>query len=176
MQPLTPRESINLIVASRALIFNQQQKLLLVSEDGSFWYLPGGYQESDETIIAAAERETYEETGIAVKALRTIAVSEYITTENFDPRFKYAHKVEHYILCQTTHSDLPAHWTDIDADFVQYRQFFSKEELLKQQYTVKPEFLMHIDWQQFINYPECYLEFENRLPKEVSILTELTLE
>lgn len=172
---LTATTDINLISASRALVFDSKQRLLLVSEDNKFWYLPGGYQETNETIIATAERETYEETGIIVEAQRTVAVSEYITEERFDPHYKYTHKVEHYVLCELKQGSLSEEWKDMDADFVKYRRFFSQEDLQHEQLTVKPEFLLSVSWQTLAAHAECYLEFENRLPTQVNILTKLDI-
>lgn len=43
-----------------------------------FWAPPGGGVEEDEELAAAAERETFEETGIRAKALRMAYIDELI--------------------------------------------------------------------------------------------------
>ncbi len=43
-----------------------------------FWVGPGGGVEADESLVAAAERETFEETGLTVRAGRAAYVEELV--------------------------------------------------------------------------------------------------
>lgn len=65
-----------LVVASRALVVHEN-KLLLVSHDGSYWYLPGGRLEPKENLISCAKREVYEETGYEIVVGNIVYLSEF---------------------------------------------------------------------------------------------------
>ena len=60
----------NPIPAATGLIFDKEKRILLVlrgrDPSKNQWCLPGGFVETDETPIHAAERELFEETGINV--------------------------------------------------------------------------------------------------------------
>lgn len=58
------------------------------------WQFPGGHLEMGESLIACAERETLEETGLKVKGLKVVAV----TNDVFDAQTK--HYVTVFVLCQ----------------------------------------------------------------------------
>lgn len=61
-----------------AVLIEQDGKLLLVQRAQTpwqgYWYLPAGYVESDENPTHAAERETFEETGLVVQCLSLFGV------------------------------------------------------------------------------------------------------
>jgi 8-oxo-dGTP pyrophosphatase MutT (NUDIX family) len=48
-----------------------------LNQAGSFWVLPGGTVESGESLFAAAERETHEETGLVVRATEVLHLREW---------------------------------------------------------------------------------------------------
>lgn len=48
-------------------IGKDQEILLVLQEESNKWGIPKGHKEKNETLIACAERETYEETGIDVQ-------------------------------------------------------------------------------------------------------------
>jgi 8-oxo-dGTP pyrophosphatase MutT (NUDIX family) len=62
----------------RVLCVSQDQILLVLHHDPTtgrqWWVLPGGGREPGETLAAAAVREVYEETGVAVRLLRRLRV------------------------------------------------------------------------------------------------------
>lgn len=162
--------TIQTIVASRAVVLDSQGRLLLVSDAGEFWYLPGGYQETNETLMATAERETYEETGLVVEAVGLLFASEYVDHERFDPNFDLVHKIEHYVLCRIVQGTLQEDWHDFDDDLVQHRRFVSQQELQQNSFALKPEFLRRIPLESLQNYANTYMEFEHRVPQDIEIL------
>ncbi|AKX93353.1 NUDIX hydrolase [Moorella thermoacetica] len=74
----------------------REEKLLLVRRgkppSPGLWSLPGGAQETGETLPRAVEREVYEECGLIIAAGPPIAVLDSIYTDNRG-RVKY-----HYVL------------------------------------------------------------------------------
>lgn len=67
------------------LIFNEQQQLLVAHVTGKhFWDIPKGGAESGERAIDAALRETFEETGIALKPvdLHDLGLHPYLPAKN----------------------------------------------------------------------------------------------
>ncbi len=63
-----------------AVIFNGQQQVLLIKRNKApacgLWSIPGGKQEAGESLIAACQREVYEETGLSVGVKHIVAVVE----------------------------------------------------------------------------------------------------
>jgi ADP-ribose pyrophosphatase YjhB (NUDIX family) len=58
----------SIVVAVAAAVRDEQGRLLLIERaDNGNWALPGGAQDIGESITTAAEREVWEETGIAVE-------------------------------------------------------------------------------------------------------------
>ena len=62
-------------VAAFGAVFDEEGRVLLMQrEDNRLWALPGGMVEVGETAAQAAERETWEETGVHVRAERLIGI------------------------------------------------------------------------------------------------------
>ncbi|WP_059170400.1 NUDIX hydrolase [Bacillus sp. FJAT-27445] len=58
------------------LIVNEENRVLMVKNEGAGWTLPGGAVEKGETLTTALIREVMEETGLVVEAGRLLAVNE----------------------------------------------------------------------------------------------------
>ncbi|KAI1159824.1 NUDIX hydrolase domain-like protein [Nemania serpens] len=90
-QPATPR------VGVAALLFNDKEELLMGKRAGSHgagsWACPGGHLEMGESFFACAERETLEETGLRVKGVKVVAV----TNDVFDAESK--HYITIFVQC-----------------------------------------------------------------------------
>jgi 8-oxo-dGTP pyrophosphatase MutT (NUDIX family) len=52
-------------VTARALVVGRN-RLLMVSDEGEYWYAPGGRLRPGETLLECAAREVAEETGLGV--------------------------------------------------------------------------------------------------------------
>ncbi len=63
-----------------AVVFNRRGQLLLIRRDKpparGLWSIPGGKQESGESMVEACRREVLEETGVAVRIDNILAVVE----------------------------------------------------------------------------------------------------
>ncbi len=53
---------------SYGLVLDEKDRLLIISQDGLSWGLPGGTVEAGETLIDALKREVYEESAVVVDA------------------------------------------------------------------------------------------------------------
>ncbi len=126
-------------VAARALVIKNKE-LLLVSNDGDFWYTAGGRMNANETLPECVVREVKEETGIDVEARELLSVFDF-----FDKK-DGIHKVEIYFTTKIKSSVLPNTWSDQDGP-VKFIKFFSFEEL-KEMKNVAPSFLKEGKWQE----------------------------
>jgi ADP-ribose pyrophosphatase YjhB (NUDIX family) len=91
----------------RAVIFNNQGKILLVKEliDGN-WSLPGGWADIGYTPSEVAVKEAHEEAGAVVKAGRLIALQDKRCHEHPEDLF-YIYKV--FIECTFIKQEIPDH-------------------------------------------------------------------
>lgn len=106
----------------RALVV-RGRSILLVSDDGSYWYTPGGRIEHGEEAQEALVRELREETGLAARVLGFSHVEQF-----FKPS-KGLHHVNLYFYLETEGDPLPTDSPeDPDGPVTQVR-FFTLEEL-----------------------------------------------
>jgi 8-oxo-dGTP diphosphatase len=127
----------NFRIAARGLIV-QDNKLLFVSDEGKYWYPPGGRLEGNENLRSCVEREVYEETGLTVKTGPLLYVQECLDVRD------NVHKIHFYFQTTLQKGSLSDDWCD-EGGSVLYRQFFSFEEI-KRQETILPRFLGTVDW------------------------------
>ena len=95
---------------AKAIVVDRGRVLLNLCRDqwnGEYYTLPGGGQETYETIAQALVRECREETGYTVRPIRFAALYEEICD---DPLMReqyptYAHKMLHIFLCELASSE-----------------------------------------------------------------------
>ncbi|ALS00593.1 ADP-ribose pyrophosphatase [Enterococcus silesiacus] len=105
----------------RAVVFNQEGKLLLVKEKSdNAWSLPGGWADIGYSPSEIAEKETLEEAGLTVKAKRLIAVLDK-SKHDFPPALTYTYKF--FIRCEPQNELLA---TGVETNDVGY---FSLQEI-----------------------------------------------
>ena len=69
------RNSVAFRIAVSALLFDEQQRILLAHRrDIDWWNLPGGVMELGATVEEAVKREVLEETGLEVKVEQLVGV------------------------------------------------------------------------------------------------------
>ena len=128
-----------IISAARACVV-QNNKLLLVSSDGTFWHLPGGHMEPKEPLSACAIREVYEETGYRIMLGELLYVSEF-----YDKRWD-SHKVEAIFIASVISAPETNTWNDLGEDqSVTMQRWFSLEELQTRN-DILPRFLSEGKW------------------------------
>lgn len=66
------------IVSAATIVLNKQGELLLIKGPRRGWEIPGGQVEEGESIMAAAVRETKEETGIDIEVLKFCGVFQNV--------------------------------------------------------------------------------------------------
>ena len=97
----------------RAVVFNQENKILLVQEkvDGK-WAMPGGWSDISYSPGEVAEKECFEEAGLQVKAARLLAIMDK-QKQGMPPTFEYVYKI--FILCKKQNNTLAtgAETTDV---------------------------------------------------------------
>lgn len=131
-------------VAARGLII-QEDKLLFVSNEGYYWYLPGGRVEESETMHQCVEREVYEETGLRVKTGDLLYV-----LESFDLHDDI-HKINFYFQATVLFGEISDSWSDTD-NVVQHRRYFTLAEIQEHK-TIIPRFLEDGRWLNAKHHP-----------------------
>ncbi|SEI42261.1 ADP-ribose pyrophosphatase YjhB, NUDIX family [Dyadobacter koreensis] len=89
----------------RAVIFRNNEELLMVQEkmDDNKWTVPGGWADVGYTPFQVAEKETWEETGLEVKAKRLLAVFDKSRHDHpHQPWYVY----KFFILCEVSGGEL----------------------------------------------------------------------
>lgn len=139
-------------VTARALVVDQN-RLLLVSNDGDYWYAPGGRLEPGETLLECTAREVAEETGLSVKATDLLHVAEFVELA------RARHKVECYFLATLQDGELRSDWVDLGGP-VGFREFMTRDEIQRRG-NVYPGFLGEGTWLDR-KAPRSYMGFERR--------------
>lgn len=83
----------------RAVLFRGREEILLVQEkiDGNRWALPGGWADVGYTPFEVAVKETHEETGLLVRAVRLLALLDK-KNHPHPPQPWYIYKA--FVLCE----------------------------------------------------------------------------
>jgi ADP-ribose pyrophosphatase YjhB (NUDIX family) len=99
----------------RAVVFNQEEELLMVKEqvDGK-WSLPGGWADVGFTPAEIAVKETREEAGVKVEPVRLLAIFDK-KCHNHPPDVHYAYKI--FIECRILDATLQTGYETTDAGF-----------------------------------------------------------
>lgn len=126
-------------IAARGLVV-KDNRLLFVSNEGHYWYLPGGGVEENEDLCTCVEREIFEETGLKVRTGKLLYV-----LESFDLKDN-VHKINFYFQTTLISGDISDNWSDTD-NCVQFRRYFGLEEIQAKN-TFIPHFLKDGKWLQ----------------------------
>lgn len=102
----------------RAVIFNQENEILMVKEqvDGR-WSLPGGWADVGFTPAEIAVKETQEEAGMKVKPVRLLAIFDK-KCHDHPPDVYYAYKI--FIECRILDATLRTGYETTDAGFFSF--------------------------------------------------------
>ena len=84
-------------VDTRAAVFDDGGRILLVHEKNGTWSLPGGWCDVDQSVFSNTEKEVAEETGLSVKAKCLIAVQDWRRHNVMNYLFGV---VKTFVLCQ----------------------------------------------------------------------------
>ncbi len=107
-------------IDTRAAVFSEEGKILLVHENNGTWALPGGWCDVDQSVASNTEKEVREETGFTVKAEKLIAVQDW-RKHNFT---NYVYGVmKAFVLCRYESGEFEANLETVGIGF------FGKDEL-----------------------------------------------
>ncbi len=59
------KNKIKITNSAGGVVFNKEKKILIVNQNHDSWSLPKGHVDPGETILEAAKREIYEESGVS---------------------------------------------------------------------------------------------------------------
>jgi ADP-ribose pyrophosphatase YjhB (NUDIX family) len=104
-----------------------------------FWVLPGGGIEEDEGILRAAERETWEETSLKVRAEKIAYVEEFIDEGQYVCKF--------WVYCRLEEGKISIGNKSTNEDYLKDAGFFTRDEL--QEMQVFPSILKDAFWDDF---------------------------
>lgn len=153
------------VIATRGIVLNRDNHILVVSTNQKKWHLPGGWIDNLENPYTACEREVYEETGLIVKTEKIIFISEMIE-DSISKHGNVVQKFDLYCVTAVQGSDeLDEKWQDPDNNLIQYKKFVNEEEwrLSKDIYAPKP--LKNIKPIELTTMPNIYY----RLPSFVTL-------
>ncbi len=135
-------------ISAGAVIVQDQRVLLVrhyVPDEFDFWVPPGGKLEGDESIFACAERETFEETGLRVRAERIVYVQEFVAPDY--------HFCKFFLLCHIIDGELTLARRVAEETFLSDACFLSQPDLEAR--TVFPEVLRTQFWDDLAaGFPE----------------------
>lgn len=124
-------------IAARGLVI-RDNRILFVSDEGQYWYLPGGRLEGGESLPSCVEREVYEETGFLVKAEQLCYVQERLDLKD------NIHKIHFYFQTKILKENTDKDWQD-SGGTVQFQRFFGLDEI-QSMTNILPRFLASGDW------------------------------
>ena len=103
---LVPKESLQLRVSAYAIVFHEEQILLVITRTTGKWDLPGGGVDLGEKLAEGLNREVMEEAGIEVEIGRLIHFAEeFFYYEPTDEAFQ---SYRFYYLCEPLTTELVA--------------------------------------------------------------------
>lgn len=145
-------ENMKIVVTARALIV-YNDALLLVSDDKTKWYAPGGWLDGFETLNQTCKREVYEELGIDIDVGDIMNVCHYkVLAEDNAPYYNNMNKIENYFLCKAkTMPTLDGEnnlWIDEDGGLVKYAKWFDLKGLQSRytEYNIYPLWIRKCEW------------------------------
>lgn len=131
----------SIVVASRAIVINDQNQIVLVKIKDGYWCLPGGLLEPNESLTECAKREVYEETGYKIAPKELFWCYEF-----YDERFD-SHRVEHCFLSSVIEAPKTTNWQDLGEDQSVTEHALFTFEAIQSLDKVYPEILKQQGWE-----------------------------
>ncbi|WPU93842.1 NUDIX hydrolase [Mucilaginibacter sabulilitoris] len=156
LEPLTvyfsqTKEYITPKVDIRAVIFNDQNEILLVKEkaDGK-WSLPGGWADIGQSPTEVAVKEALEETGFNVKPIKLLAVLDK-RCHPHPPQLDYVYKI--FIQCEAITASYTEAFDILDVKFFNQESIpvLSEDRVLSSQIDLMFEYLHNPEKQALID-------------------------
>jgi 8-oxo-dGTP pyrophosphatase MutT (NUDIX family) len=136
--------------AARVILVDGEGRVLLFQggdsarpQDGTWWLTPGGGVEDGETLVEAARREVFEETGHVLPAdLGPVILTR---TSRFLFEGLLYEQTESFYRAEATHSGVDySGWTEIERRNVHTHRWWTLDELRETREQVYPEDLLDL--------------------------------
>lgn len=105
---------------TRAAVFDDDGRILLVKEASGLWALPGGWVDPDQSVLENTVKEVREEAGLDVKAERLIAV---LDRDRHNERLFPRKIVMCFVLCESLGGQFQPNGETVEA------RYFARDEL-----------------------------------------------
>lgn len=137
-------------ISSGAIIVNEDKILLVrhaLKDRYDFWVAPGGGVLDEENILAAAEREAKEETGLRVTAVKPIYIEQFHQPST--------HHIKTWVLCTLIGGSLSVTAPEASREHIVEAKYFSKSEVNSEKRRIFPELLRDQFWDDMASgFPE----------------------
>lgn len=144
------------VIAARGIVINGKNEVLVVSENGNKWHLPGGWIETLEDPMTGCEREVYEEVGMQIKAQKIIYITEFLQKPE-PPYVNTVQKFDLYCYCTIVGNQAINHdWIDHDNELIKYRKFIGNDEWKNSDNIYAPDILKKIAISDISSMLSCY--------------------
>ncbi len=155
-------------LVSRALVFNSKNEILIVSEDGDNWSIPGGTIEANVELKKLCKDEVYEETGLNVEVLDLFGTYQVSgSTDNgwyknkyIDCKHIYINSVFVYHCKIEGDETLNKNWVDLAHNVIRFRRFIDEKEFKK--LKIWQEFLQNMTFEEIKNTKSFECKTEDR--------------
>lgn len=119
------------LVATSALIFNDENQLLFVNDKKYGWIIPGGKVELNETMLDSLKREIKEETNLDLENIEYISTTERIDKNYHFIFINYQAKAKNVLDLKLNEELLEYKWLDLDSALKNLKLMESTKALIK---------------------------------------------
>ncbi|MBL0725354.1 MAG: NUDIX domain-containing protein [Alphaproteobacteria bacterium] len=146
---------IKRVIASRGFLFNDENKLLVVSKDDDRFYLPGGWCDDGEPVTVACCREIEEEAGLKTTHDKVIFVEEVVTNDTW-VKNGLLHRIDFFSIVSSNNYTLDPSFVDKDDGLIKHRKFISESDWLNDNNIYAPVSLKKMKFSEIKQLLSCY--------------------
>ena len=152
---ITPLE-IKRVIASRGILFDQKERVLVVGKSEDHMHLPGGWCEDGELLTIACCREIEEETGIVTEHQKVIFLEETIENDEWNKPSGLLHRIDFFSIVTSQNCTIEENHVDKDAGIIKYRKFITNDEWSNGDHILVPKHLKSLTFEEIKKMTNCY--------------------